>query len=507
MGWRSVPARARIDEVNDPEGASCTRCILTVLHHRPSPDLAAAVASQPILRATDAAEVPQGEFSPNDTVYLRGSGLEADTRYDVIVTRPDGSILNAVRERCLPDDDAAGTPVVDANGDPACWDSVPSDADGGLTYEYSATDLEGTYDATLYVSPWGGLDTGTPVITGLSFSVSSVAASEGPPAETSSTTTTEPPSAEPTGEDLAAIELAVTAETGVQYIVQFSQGAAANAKRSALAGASAAEVGTIDRLNMSVIKLPANAHAQKAAALAKNPNVLRVELDLTRSIAGAPNDTNYAQQWSLPQIDWDLAYGSITPSGSATIAVLDTGIDGIHPDLDGNLVAGTSILDGSNGLTDSNGHGTWLAGIAAAETGNSTGIAGVAYAGVNLMPVTVLAADGTGTDSDIIAGVLYAADNGADVILMGFSNPGYSQALQDAIDYAWNAGAVIVAATGNDGSSTATYPAGMAGVMGVSATTQTDTLASGSNYGDAVFLGAPGTVRSTPPPTGAATPM
>ena len=70
------------------------------------------------------------------------------------------------------------------------------------------------------------------------------------------------------------------------------------------------------------------------------------------------------------------------------------------------------------------------------------------------MPVKVLDADGTGQDGDIIEGVMWAADHGAKVILMGFSNPGFSQNLQDAIDYAWSSGAVIVAAAGNDGSST-----------------------------------------------------
>ena len=87
-----------------------------------------------------------------------------------------------------------------------------------------------------------------------------------------------------------------------------------------------------------------------------------------------------------------------------------------------------------------------------------------------MLSVQVLGADGAGTDSDIIAGVVWAADHGADVILMAFSNPGYSAALQAAIDYAWSRGAVLVAATGNDGSTTATYPAGDRHVIGVSGT-------------------------------------
>jgi hypothetical protein len=108
------------------------------------------------------------------------------------------------------------------------------------------------------------------------------------------------------------------------------------------------------------------------------------------------------------------------------------------------------------------------------------------------MPVVVLGADGTGQDTDIIEGVVYAADHGADVILMAFSNPGYSPALQAAIDYAWAHGAVIVAAAGNDGSAAVTYPAGDRAVVGVAATNQDDALAGFSNYGQAAFMAAPG---------------
>ena len=205
-----------------------------------------------------------------------------------------------------------------------------------------------------------------------------------------------------------------------------------------------------------------------------------------------PSDPRYADQWSLPVIGWDQAFGTVSPSGSAKVAILDTGVDASHPDLNDNIVTGTSFVAGSSWDADPNGHGTAMAGIVAAETDNGTGIAGVGYAGVRVMPVTVLGADGTGQDSDIIEGVVWAADHGADVILMAFSNPGYSASLQAAVDYAWSHGVVIVAATGNDGSSTPTYPAGDAGVVGVSATNASDNLAGFSNYGADTFIGAPG---------------
>ncbi len=145
-----------------------------------------------------------------------------------------------------------------------------------------------------------------------------------------------------------------------------------------------------------------------------------------------------------------------------------------------------------NGLSNPNGHGTEMAGIVAAETGNGDGIAGVGFGGVKIMPVTVLGADGTGQDRDVIEGVVYAAEHGADVILMSFSNPGYSEMLQAAIDYAWDSGAVLVAATGNDGATTPQFPAGDAGVIGVSAIDSSDGVWGASNTGDDVFLAAPG---------------
>jgi Subtilase family/Divergent InlB B-repeat domain len=224
-----------------------------------------------------------------------------------------------------------------------------------------------------------------------------------------------------------------------------------------------------------------------------DPQVQSVEQNKVRVSESVPSDAFYANQWALPKIGWDQVFGVITPTGSAKVALLDTGVDASHPELADRVVAGTSILDGSNGMTDPSGHGTWLAGIIAAQTDNGAeGIAGVAYAGVQIVPVTVLNANGEGQDSDVIAGVIWAADHGADVILMAFSAPDFSQNLQDAIDYAWSKGAMVVAAVGNNAVNAPTFPAGDRGVMGVAATDQNDTLAPFSNDGQAVFIAAPG---------------
>src|SRR5512132_216897 len=254
-------------------------------------------------------------------------------------------------------------------------------------------------------------------------------------------------------------------------IVQARAGLSQTEQADIIARNGGVETSSILVLRLHVVEVPADRVGQYLNAYQGDPDVESADKDRVREAEGAPNDSAYGQQWALPQIGWDQVYGSVRPSGSATIAVLDTGVQ----TGDVSLTGGFSAF-GDDPRVDPNGHGTWLASIAAARTNDGSGIAGVAYDGVNVMPVQVLDANGLGQDSDIIAGVVYAADHGADVILMGFSNPGFSSALQDAIDYAWSKGAVLVAATGNDGSSAPNYPAGSAKVVGVSATDESDAL-------------------------------
>jgi len=211
------------------------------------------------------------------------------------------------------------------------------------------------------------------------------------------------------------------------------------------------ESSSISVLRLHVVDVPADQVGRYLKAYQTDPDIESADKNRTREAQGAPDDVAYGRQWALPQIGWDQAYGNVTPSGSATIAVLDTGVQTTDVSLTGGFSA-----TGSDPTVDPNGHGTWLASIAAATTNNGNGIAGVAYDRANVMPVQVLDANGLGQDSDIIAGIVYATDHGADVILMGFSKPGFSAALHAAVDYAWSKGAVLVAATGNGGSSTPT---------------------------------------------------
>ena len=285
----------------------------------------------------------------------------------------------------------------------------------------------------------------------------------------------------------------------IPFIVAFAAGVTSAEQVAALDAAGATSNDTIAALRMHAV----SASAAAVAALRDDARVSSVEFDRSRAAEADPNDSLYPDQWALPKIGWDQVFGT-SIAGSATVAILDTGVDGSQPELAGKLVAGTSLL-GTSATTDPNGHGTAMAGIVAASTNNGSGIAGVGYDGVRIMPVTVLGSDGTGRDSDVIEGLVWAADHGADVALMAFSASGYSSALQTAIDYSWSKGVVLVAATGNDGSSSAAFPAGDRGVVGVSNTDQSDTLNASSNYGADTFLAAPGTDILTVVPGGGTT--
>ncbi len=279
-----------------------------------------------------------------------------------------------------------------------------------------------------------------------------------------------------------------------QYLVKFVAGTSDSEQAAVLADAGATDLSYVAPLRLHSVLLAADDTQAAVDELSANPSVARVEAEQTREASAVPSDPAFSSQWSLARIGWDEVYGSVSPSGSATVAVLDTGVDAGHPDLASNVLPGTSMLDpGANGTTDPNGHGTEMAGIVAASTDNGEGMAGIGYAGVSVMPVTVLDAQGVGQDGDIVGGVIWAADHGADVILMAFSSPDFSPSLQEAIDYAWSKGAVLVGAAGNDGSSAAHFPAGDRGVVGVANTDESDALNASTNYGDAAFLAAPGT--------------
>jgi subtilisin family serine protease len=206
-------------------------------------------------------------------------------------------------------------------------------------------------------------------------------------------------------------------------------------------------------------------------------------------------DPMRSQQWALKALDlpgaWETAKGEDT-----VIAVVDTGIDLDHPDLKGRLVDGYDFVDGDDDPMDRNGHGTHVAGIAAAHTDNGIGIAGGAP-GAKLMPVRVLGPKGTGRDADIAKGIVWAAKHGADVINLSLGESGLMARLlkggilNTAIELAHDKGAVVVAAAGNDGTAMQPYKVDTP-VLVVGASTEDGEPADFSNFGAEQAVTAPG---------------
>jgi subtilisin family serine protease len=188
-----------------------------------------------------------------------------------------------------------------------------------------------------------------------------------------------------------------------------------------------------------------------------------------------PNDPLFSAQWGLQQIKAPAAWSRGALGAGATIAIVDTGVDLNHPDLTGNLLPGANFVGGEScggSAQDLNGHGTHVAGIAAALTNNGIGIAGTAPF-AKILPVRVLDSTGTGNGGDIANGIRWAADQGAQVInlSLGGDLPLIdTTGLASAVDYAWSKGAVIVAAAGNSTLPLCGYPAASAHAICVAAT-------------------------------------
>ncbi len=242
----------------------------------------------------------------------------------------------------------------------------------------------------------------------------------------------------------------------------------------------------------------------------QNPNVDYIQPDVKVKV--------FAQ--SLPtgvnRIDGDLSAtksGDGSGSVNADIAILDTGIDLNHPDL--NVYKQITFVPGTSNANDDDGHGTAVAGVAAAKD-NSQGIVGVAP-GARLWAIKVLDSNGMGSSSDIIKGIDYATEhaNEIDVVNLSFGAVGKNDALHNAIIRSVEAGVTYAAAAGNEGMDASNvFPASYPEVIAVSAIVDTDgkcggisptgttagkddTLASFSNYGPVVDLAAPGVLVKT----------
>lgn len=256
----------------------------------------------------------------------------------------------------------------------------------------------------------------------------------------------------------------------------------------------------LDRAGRPVVTVGTATDRTEATALVRKGqkawNAVGVEVDAKIAATGIPggSDPYRPRQWDLQRLRTAAAWQKSTGDG-IVVAVLDTGVDATQPDLAGKVLPGyDAIAHGGTADTDPNGHGTHVAGIIAALTGNRVGISSVAP-DAEILPIRVMDAAGNGYMSAAADGIVYAADHGAQVINMSFSTSTDVDAVDAAVAYARGKGVVVVAAGGNDRASgnPVSYPAAEPGVIAVAATDRSDGIAGFSTAGSYIDVAAPGT--------------
>ena len=260
--------------------------------------------------------------------------------------------------------------------------------------------------------------------------------------------------------------------------------------------------GQIYKEYKNVSALAVNVPENKIKALEHAPGVIKVEPDYIITASGKPSTTAPVVtppeviDWGVSQVAAPVAWAAGNTGKGVKVAVIDTGI-AAHPDL--TIAGGVSLI--SRSYADDNGHGTHVAGIIAAKD-NEIGTVGVAP-DAQLFAVKALDRKGSGTTSDVVAGIDWAISNDMDIINMSLGSTYYSEALELAVDKAYELGILVVAAAGNTGTADTSaqnvdYPARFESVIAVAATDKDNLRAYFSSTGTEVEVSAPGVkIKST----------
>lgn len=248
----------------------------------------------------------------------------------------------------------------------------------------------------------------------------------------------------------------------------------------------------IEALGIEKVRMPLAATSDYRSV----PGVLAVELRSPWKITTRkPNDPLVKLQWSLEKIDafeaWRLETGK---RADVNVAVIDTGVDATHPDLEGRVLQGFDFLDMDDNPADDHGHGTHVAGVIAANADNRTGIAGLSF-GAKVIPMKSCHGTGACPVFEVYAGIVDGVRRGADILNLSLGGPGGCSTIDQAVfDWVALQGVVAVAAAGNDGAgeNLTSTPANCQGTLGVGATTAKNKRAPFSSYGDWVDIAAPG---------------
>ncbi len=272
-----------------------------------------------------------------------------------------------------------------------------------------------------------------------------------------------------------------------RVLVKFKAGTTKAKSDHAVLALGAREVGELSRIGVKVLQLPESANEVASASILRDrPEVEFAEPDCI--VEPSTVDPMIGSQWHINKISAPAAWLSTHGNPSVVIAVIDTGCDPTHPDLVAKYVPGWNFYDNNSNSSDVHGHGTLVAGTAAATTDNGIGVAGVSY-DCKIMPLRVSSATGSGLTSLMANALTWAADRGARVANISYA-VSTSSVIQSAAQYFMDRGGVVTVAAGNSGTFVATPDS--PSVLAISASTANDTVATWSTTGNNIDLACPG---------------
>ncbi|MCC7369949.1 MAG: S8 family serine peptidase [Chloroflexi bacterium] len=259
-------------------------------------------------------------------------------------------------------------------------------------------------------------------------------------------------------------------------------------------GGSIRLLDTLPELRAAVLGVPLGREAAAIAQLQHDPRIVSAQRSAVLSTLTVPDDPIYKEfQWGVRKIGMETVWDVTTGSPDVIVAVLDTGVDEAHPDLEPNVIDGYDFVNDDPDAWDDSSHGTHVAGVIAAVGDNDEGTAGMTWRS-KIMPIKVLDAKGLGPDAAVSKGIIYAVENKARIINLSSGTPYQSKLLDDAVKFAERRGVLVVAAAGNTGDkgNEVIYPAAYANVLAVGATDEKDQAPPFSQRQPYVAIAAPG---------------